>query len=60
MKQVIYFIKGIYSGWHKTDYKGYVSFRKEMLNGNKCVDKNNKNEVRKWLSTISKREIIKN
>ena len=48
-----YFIKAFFSDWHETT-EGYEDFRKSILVGATNINKNDKQEVERFLSRHSK------
>lgn len=53
-----YFIRAFYSDWHETTKEGYEDFRKHILVGACNVNKNDKQEVERFLSRHSKIEEV--
>lgn len=49
-----YYIRAFFSDWHKVSKESYESFRKEILVGAINVNKNDKEQVERFLSRHAK------
>ncbi len=45
-----YYIRAFFSDWHKVNKEAYEDFKKSILVGAINIDKNNKEEVERFLS----------